>query len=64
MAQISQNRMHSALTPLTVEDARRLIQSYVERYNTVRLQQRDRLCDAAGYAGGTDRRRFMRRADR
>jgi len=25
------------LTPLTVEDARRLIQSYVDRYNTVRL---------------------------
>ena len=25
------------LTPLSVEDARRLIQSYVERYNTVRL---------------------------
>jgi len=25
------------LTPLTLEDARRLIQSYVDRYNTVRL---------------------------
>jgi putative transposase len=25
------------LTPLTVEDARRLIQSYVDRYNTLRL---------------------------
>ncbi|MFZ3370120.1 MAG: integrase core domain-containing protein [Candidatus Sulfotelmatobacter sp.] len=25
------------LTPLTVEDARRLIESYVDRYNTVRL---------------------------
>ena len=28
------------LTPLTVEDARRLIQSYVDRYNTVRCRQR------------------------
>jgi len=29
--------MHSAAHPLTLEDARRLIQSYVDRYNTVRL---------------------------
>jgi len=30
-------RMHSAGTPLTPEDARRLIQEYVDHYNTVRL---------------------------
>jgi hypothetical protein len=38
------------LTPLTVEDARRLIQSYEDRYNTVCLAQRDRLCDTTRHA--------------
>ena len=29
--------MHSAGTPLTLEDARRLVEGYVEHYNNVRL---------------------------
>jgi putative transposase len=37
------------LTPLTVEDARRLIQRYVDRYNTVRLPS------AIGYGTPQDR---------
>jgi putative transposase len=37
------------LTPLTLEDARRLIQLYVDRYNTVRLQS------AIGYVTPQDR---------
>jgi len=36
------------LTPLSVEDARRLIQSYVDRYNTVRLHS------AIGYVAPQD----------
>jgi transposase InsO family protein len=38
-------------TPLTPEDARRLIQQYVERYNTVRLHSRDWFRDAGRHAG-------------
>ena len=37
------------LTPLTVEDARRLIQTYVDHYNTVRLHS------AIGYVTPQDR---------
>jgi hypothetical protein len=37
------------LTPLTLDDARRLIQSYVDRYNTVRLHS------AIGYVTPQDR---------
>jgi len=39
------------LTPLTLEDARRLIESYVDRYNTVRLHSAIGYV-RRGYAGG------------
>jgi putative transposase len=39
LAQIAQGRVHPAGTPLSVEDARRLVQGYVEHYNNVRLNR-------------------------
>jgi putative transposase len=41
------------LTPLTLEDARRLIQNLRRSLQHAAPAQRDWLCDAAGYAGGT-----------
>ena len=38
-------------TPLSLEDARRLVAEFVTYYNTVRLHQRDRLRHASGEAG-------------
>jgi putative transposase len=38
------------LTPLTVEDARRLIQLYVDHYNTIRLHSAIGYVDTAGSA--------------
>ncbi len=40
-------------TPLTPEDARRLIQQYVDHYNTVRLHSAIGFITPAGHAGGT-----------
>ena len=37
MAQSLKTECIRPLTPLTLEDARRLVQTYVDRYNTVRL---------------------------
>ena len=39
--------------PLSVEDAEHLITQYVQVYNRAATAQRDRLCHAAGDAGGT-----------
>ena len=38
--------------PLTPQDARRLIERYVEHYNTVRLHSAIGFDDAGGHAGG------------
>jgi Integrase core domain len=44
------------LTPLTLDDARRLIQIYVDHYNTVRLHQSQLFSDPRGnVAGDSDR---------
>jgi putative transposase len=37
LAQVAEKRMHPAGAPLSLEDAKRLIQHYVDRYNNVRL---------------------------
>src|SRR5215467_7075214 len=37
-------------TPLSLEDARRLVKGYVEHYNNVRFEQCDRLHHAKGHA--------------
>jgi len=37
MAQITQRGVHSARDPLSLEDALRLVEGYVEHYNNVRL---------------------------
>jgi putative transposase len=39
-------------TPLSLDDARRLVQDYVDHDNNVRLTARHRLHHAEGYAGG------------
>ena len=39
-------------TPLSLEDARRLVEGYVEHYNNVRLNNAHRLYHAEGHAGG------------
>ena len=49
MAQDAQRGVHPAGTPLSLEDARRLVAGYVEHYNKVRLHS------AIGYVTPEDK---------